>query len=97
MIWDSFEDGNDGMLLEHYDMNDIDLVTLYRYHTLFQFRNDGHVWNEVDDKTFLKNFGGYFIDRATGKEDLTMAGLMMFGNGLSVHKRFVKMINYMIV
>ena len=88
MIRDSFEDGNDGMLLEHYDMNDIDMDTLHRYRTLFQFRNDGHVWNEVDDKTFLKNLGGYIIDRATGKEGLTMAGLMMFGKGLSVQERF---------
>ena len=88
MIRDSFEDGNDGMLLEHYDMNDIDIDTLHRYRTLFQFRNDGHVWNEVDDKTFLKNLGGYIIDRATGKEGLTMAGLMMFGKGLSVQERF---------
>ena len=88
MIRDSFEDGNDGMLLEHYDMNDIDLDTLHRYRTLFQFRNDGHVWNEVDDKTFLKNLGGYIIDRATGKEGLTMAGLMMFGKGLSIQERF---------
>ena len=88
MIRDSFEDGNDGMLLEHYDMNDIDLDTLHRYRTLFQFRNDGHVWNEADDKTFLKNLGGYIIDRATGKEGLTMAGLMMFGKGLSVQERF---------
>ena len=88
MIRDSFEDGNDGMLLEHYDMNDIDLDTLHRYRTLFQFRNDGHVWNGVDDKTFLKNLGGYIIDRATGKEGLTMAGLMMFGKGLSIQERF---------
>ena len=28
------------------------------------------------------------IDRATGKEGLTMAGLMMFGKGLSVQERF---------
>ena len=88
MIRDSFEDGNDGMLLEHYDMNDIDPDTLHRYRTLFQYRNEGHVWNEVDDKTFLKNLGGYIIDRATGKEGLTMAGLMMFGKGLSVQERF---------
>lgn len=88
MIRDSFEDGNDGMLLEHYDMNDIDLDTLHRYRTLFQFRNEGHVWNVVDDKTFLKNLGGYFIDRATDKEGLTMAGLMMFGKGLSIQERF---------
>ena len=55
MIRDSYEGGNDGALMEHYDMNDVDPDTLRRYRTLFQFRNEGHVWNEVDDKTFLRN------------------------------------------
>lgn len=88
MIRDSYEGGNDGALMEHYDINDIDPDTLRRYRTLFQFRNEGHVWNEVDDKTFLKNLGGYIVDRETGKEGLTMAGLMMFGKGLSIQERF---------
>ena len=88
MIRDSYEGGNDGALMEHYDMNDVDPDTLRRYRTLFQFRNEGHVWNEVDDKTFLKNLGGYVVDRETGKEGLTMAGLMMFGKGLSIQERF---------
>lgn len=88
MIRDSFEEGNDGMLLEHYNMDDIDLDTLHRYRTLFQFRNDGHVWNEADDKTFLRNLGGYVVNREVGKEGLSMAGLMMFGKGLSVRERF---------
>ena len=88
MIRDSFEEGNDGLLLEHYGMDDIDLDTLHRYRTLFQFRNDGHVWNEADDKTFLRNLGGYVVNREAGKEGLSMAGLMMFGKGLPVRERF---------
>ncbi|MDE6807615.1 MAG: putative DNA binding domain-containing protein, partial [Prevotella sp.] len=88
MIRDSFEEGNDGMLLEHYNMDDIDLDTLHRYRTLFQFRNDSHVWNEADDKTFLRNLGGYVVNREAGKEGLSMAGLMMFGKGLPIRERF---------
>ena len=88
MIRDSFEDDNDGLLMEHFDMDDIDLDTLHRYRTLFQYRNEGHVWNEIDDKSFLKNLGGYIVDRSSGKEGLTMAGLLMFGKGLSVRERF---------
>lgn len=57
MTRDSYEGGNDGALMEYYDMNDVDPDTLRRYRTLFQFRNEGHVWNEVDDKTILKNLG----------------------------------------
>lgn len=88
MIRDSYEGGNDGALMEHYGMDDIDLDTLRRYRTLFQYRNEGHVWNEADDMTFLKNLGGYLVDRETGKEGLTMAGLLMFGKGLSIQERF---------
>ena len=88
MIRDSFEDGNDSRLLEHYDMRDIDPDSLHRYRTLFRFRNEGHVWNEVDDISFLRNLGGCTIDRESGKETLTVAGLMMFGTGLAVRERF---------
>lgn len=88
MIRDSFEDGNDGIILEHYGMDDIDLDTLHRYRTLFRFWNDGHVWNEVDDKSFLRNLGGYLVDRESGREGLSVAGLMMFGKGLPVRERF---------
>jgi predicted HTH transcriptional regulator len=88
MIRDSFEDGNDGLLIEHYGMDDIDLDSLHRYRTLFQYRNEGHVWNELDDKSFLKNLGGYIVDRNSGREGLTMAGLLMFGKGLSIRERF---------
>jgi len=45
-------------------------------------------WNQVDDKTFLRNLGGYTEDRQTGKEGLTLAGLMMFGKGLAIRDRF---------
>ncbi len=69
-------------------MRDIDLDTLHRYRTLFRFKNDGHVWNEIDDKTFLRNLGGCVVDRETGRETLTVAGLMMFGTGLAVRERF---------
>ncbi len=42
----------------------------------------------IEHKEFLTNFGGYTIDRRTGREGLTMAGLLMFGKGLPVRERF---------
>jgi len=32
----------------------------------------------------LRNLGGYTDDRQTGREGLTLAGLMMFGKGLAL-------------
>lgn len=88
MIRDANEDGNDGGILEGYTMDDIDLESLHGYRIQFRTLNSDHVWNDVDDKTFLKNLSGYAVERATGKEGLTVAGLLMFGKGLPVRERF---------
>lgn len=39
-------------------------------------------------RSFLKQLGGYAINRKSGTEGLTMAGLLMFGKGLPVRERF---------
>lgn len=88
MLRDANENGNDGLMLENYDMNDIDLPTLHAYRNHFKVSNVDHVFNQLDDKDFLRNMGGITIDRSTRREGLTMAGLMMFGKGLPVRDRF---------
>ena len=50
MIRDSNEEGNDGTLLEHYTIEDVDLDALHGYRNRFQSRNPDHVWN-ADDMT----------------------------------------------
>lgn len=76
------------MILEYYTMDDIDKETLRKYRQIFEIRNDGHVWNVLDDKTFLEKLGGYRRDRREGKEGLTLAGLLMFGDGLAIRDEF---------
>lgn len=88
MIRDQNPDGNDGMILEYYTMDDIDKETLRKYRQIFEIRNDGHVWNALDDKSFLEKLGGYRKDRRECKEGLTLAGLMMFGDGLAIRNEF---------
>ena len=88
MIRDQGLEGNDGTILEHYTMADIDKETLRKYRQIFEIRNDGHVWNPLDDKAFLEQLGGYNRDRRTGVEGLTVAGLLMFGTGRAIRERF---------
>lgn len=88
MLRDASDSGNDGGLLNGYTMDDIDINSLRSYRIEFEHRNPDHVWNGDDDLTFLKNMGGYAVDRVTGKGWLTAAGLLMFGKGLAVRERF---------
>ena len=88
MIRDSSDDGNDGRLLEGFTMEDIDQATLKAYRTLFEHNNPNHVWSQLDDQMFLRNIGGYTIDRIQKKEGLSAAGLLMFGNGLAIREAF---------
>lgn len=88
MLRDANDSGNDGGLLDGYTMEDIDTNALKSYRIEFEHRNPEHVWNGENDLTFLKNMGGYAIDRVTRKGWLTTAGLLMFGKGLAVRERF---------
>ena len=87
MIRDANDEGNDGLLMHHFNIEDVDTDSLRQYRTEFREENKGHVWNDYDDKKFLQSFGAYHIDRETGEECLTLAGLLMFGTGLAVRER----------
>ena len=88
MLRDQKSEGNDGIVLEHYDMEDVDPETLSRYRTMFQNNNPDHVWNQEDNKQFLTMLGGYKKDRSKEIEGLTIAGLLMFGKGISIREGF---------
>ena len=88
MLRDANPLGNDGSIVEHYTMDDIDGPTLQRYRNHFATINPDHTWNSLNDKDFLIQLGGYAINRNNGTEGVTVAGLLMFGKGLSVRERF---------
>lgn len=88
MIRDQNPEGNDNMIIEYYSMDDIDKDTLRKYRQIFEIRNEDHVWNSLDDKSFVEKIGGYRRDRRTGVEGLTLAGLLMFGTGAAICERF---------
>lgn len=88
MVRDSFEDGNDRLFLEYYTIDDIDIPTLERYRNMFKVDHADHVWNDLNNKDFLIQLGGYVVNRKEHTEGLTMAGLLMFGKGLPVREKF---------
>lgn len=88
MLRDSNDAGNDGFLIEGYTLEDIDEESLRSYRTEFELKNPDHVWNSADNRAFLTNLGCYVKDRTSGKEGLSLAGLLMFGKGLPIRERF---------
>lgn len=52
MIRDASEQGGDSIILEGYDMCDIDANTLKRYRNRFVVVNPDHIWNELSDEDF---------------------------------------------
>lgn len=69
----------DSRILDNYSFDDIDKDSLNQYRRLFDVSKPGHEWLALDDLALLKKLGGYKIDRQTGKEGFTLAGLLMFG------------------
>ena len=88
MLRDSSDSGIDGGLLDGFTMEDIDLNTLKTYRIEYERHNPDHVWNNAEDKEFLRNLGAYTVERTTKREGLTTAGLLMFGKGLAIRERF---------
>jgi len=88
LIRDASEEGSDSRIIEHYDMDDIDLETLRKYRNHFEVRNSKHAFIDLNDQEFLLKLRGIGRDRVTKKYYLTQAGLLLFGKGLSIQEVF---------
>lgn len=84
---DADDKGNDSRHVPEYSMDEIDIPTLRAYRQRFLNRNPDHYLNNEDDKEFLRQLGGYYVDKNTGEEGLTLAGLLLFGKGLPIRER----------
>lgn len=84
LIAEQVEDTRDQGILAGFDLADLDASTLKVYRQRFTVRHIDHPWSELDDREFLRNLGGYRIDRTSGEQGLTPAGLLMFGQWRSI-------------
>lgn len=93
MLAEQVEDSRDNEILFGFDVEDLDLDSFNAYRQLYASRQPDHVWNELDPQAFLRNIGGWRLDRETGRGGLTRAGLLMFGQLPSIQESFP---NYML-
>jgi ATP-dependent DNA helicase RecG len=88
MLRDQGSEAQDSQVLEHFDMNDLDPATIKIYRQRFSNRKPDHPWLILNDQELMTQLGGYKKDRNTGKEGLTIAGLLMFGKERSILDAF---------
>lgn len=84
MLGEQASDTRDAVLMQNYNIQDIEIETLKAYRQNFVNRQPTHPFNDYDNIEFLRNIGGWTRDRQTGQEGLTLGGLVMFGKLRSV-------------
>ncbi|MBL7967392.1 MAG: putative DNA binding domain-containing protein [Prolixibacteraceae bacterium] len=77
----------DSLILENYTVADFDPTSLKQFRQLFVSSKPGHPWHVLNDLDLLKKIGAYRIDRKTGKEGITLAGLLIFGKEESIKEQ----------
>jgi predicted HTH transcriptional regulator len=84
MLADQVEDVRDAKLLENFTFADLSLPTLRAYRNAFKAVKPDHPWVDLENEEFLRNLGGWAVNRETKREGLTLAGLLMFGKQRSI-------------
>ncbi|MCQ8213468.1 hypothetical protein NON08_13255 [Cetobacterium somerae] len=85
MLRDSSVKSLDRKILENYDINDLDIITIEKYRLRMREVYPESHFNNIDNlDEFLKSIGVIIKNRNTGKFELTLGGLLMFGKTISI-------------
>lgn len=68
----------DGLILEYYGVNELHFDSVKSYRNRFMAVKPNHPWNGLETKEFLYKIGAWGKLRDSGREGLTLAGLLMF-------------------
>lgn len=88
MLSEQQHDSLDDTLLPKFGFSDLSIETLRVYRQTRAILKPDDLWSGFDDTEFLKAIGGWKVDRDSGEEGLTKAGLLMFGNYRSIREVF---------
>jgi len=98
MMRESSDVAADSTILLDFAWDDLDHESLARYRRRFQTRDPSSPRNSYDDRLFLRTIGGFRRDRETGREGITVAGLLFFGTARALREwRTRHLIDYRLV
>lgn len=86
MFRDQTESSYDSTLLDGTSTDDIDIDTLSSFRNYMKVAKPGHSWNAANNEDFLKMIGA--TGRNGDKNELTVAGLLMFGKEYVIYRYF---------
>ena len=84
MFSDASEEAVDLQILEGFSWDDLDKESFRKYRNRFASHKPNHPWLSESDEVLLHRIKGWRMDRKTGKDGLTLAGLLMFGTAESI-------------
>lgn len=90
MLADQLEESQDSLILEGFDIEDLNKETINSFRNRLRAVKPNHPWISLDDKEFLYKLGAYGKDRKTKTEGITVAGLLMFGDERAIIDEFPK-------
>ncbi|PRR81781.1 RNA-binding domain-containing protein [Clostridium vincentii] len=90
MLADQGETSQDSVIIDGFGIEDLNIDTVNSFRNRLGALKSQHPWLSLDNKTFLYKIGAYGKDRKSGKEGITAAGLLMFGEERSIIDEFPK-------
>ena len=84
MFADQSEVPPDSRILSAFGIEDLHIDSIRQFRNRFSSREPNHPWLLEDDRGLLNKLGGWRLDRATGNNGVTLAGLLMFGRGEAI-------------
>ncbi len=79
-MWsDRSQEPADSRILEHFTMEDLDLLSIQQYRQRLRSHKPTHPWLDENDKGLLTKLNGWRACRTTQVQGVTVAGLLMFG------------------
>lgn len=79
MFADQSDEPADSRILDGFTLEDLHAESIQQYRNRFASLRPTHPWLQEDDRGLLEQLGGLRRDRSSGREGITVAGLLMFG------------------
>lgn len=79
MIRDASRESYDSQLLEGYNIDDLDKISIQKYRENLILKFPDHPFNNLNETDFLKKINVIKKNRKNNEECLTLAGLLVFG------------------